>query len=164
MRDGVVEFRAVASPSDLARLEAALRALSADIREDFTAQSSALERAVLADQPAAHGLLALQAGRTLGAAFYSSAFSTVRGAAGVHLSDLWISTEARGQGLGARLLAQVAARGEAQWGATWLKLGVYDHSDAAQNFYKRLGFELVTGTQELRLDASAMADLIKRTA
>lgn len=164
MRDAAILFRNVADKADLARLEAGLRALSADIAEEYTTDSAILAQAVLGAQPAAQGLLAVNGGQTLGVALYSPLFSTVRGAAGVYVSDLWVSAEARGHGLGARLLAQVARDGAARWQATWLKLAVYDHSHSAQQFYQRLGFEPATGMQEMRLGPQAVDDLIKRTA
>ena len=163
MRDDVMFFREVSNTGDLTLLEAALRALSADIAEDYATDSATLAQAVLGTPPTAQGLLALQGNKTLGAALYSPFFSTVRGAAGVYLSDLWVSANARGQGLGARLLAQVARSGAARWQATWLKLAVYDHSHSAQQFYQRLGFEPASGMQEMRLSPQRVADLIKRT-
>ena len=164
MREADITFRIVADATDLARLEQALRTLSADIGEDYAAGSAALAHALTGPNPAAHGLLALQKDQTLGAALYSPAFSTVRGAAGVYVSDLWVSADARGQGLGARLLAQVAQQGATLWQATWLKLAIYDHSHSAQQFYKRLGFAPATGMQEMRLGPDGVTHLIKRTA
>lgn len=164
MHDMAIAFRPVQDKSDLARLETALRALSADIGEDYTTDSATLAQALNGPDPAAHGLLALQGPQTVGAALYNPVFSTVRGAAGVSVSDLWVSGHARGQGLGAQLLAQVARDGDTRWQATWLKLAVYDHSHSAQQFYKRLGFEPATGMQEMRLGPRSVNILIKRTA
>ena len=163
MRDQALSFRDVQDAGDLARLEAALRALSADIGEDYACPDAALGHALTGPHPAAHGLLALHQDQTLGAALYSPVFSTVRGAAGVYVSDLWVSSDARGQGIGARLLAQVAQKGARHWHAAWLKLAVYDHSTASQQFYQRLGFEHATGMQEMRLGAQGVSELIKRT-
>lgn len=164
MRDDAIVFRTVAGGADLARLEAALRALSAEIAEGYATDSATLAQALLGARPVAQGLVALQGAQTLGAAMFSPVFSTVRGATGVYVSDLWVSGAARGQGIGARLLAQVARQGASRWRATWLKLAVYDHSHSAQQFYKRLGFKPATGMQEMRLDARALEDLIKRSA
>lgn len=164
MLDAVVTFRDVQKTDDLDRLAAALRRLSTDIGERFTSDHATLAQAVLGPSPAAHGLLALGDGETRSAALFSPVFSTVRGAAGVYVSDLWVSAAMRGQGVGAALLAQVAMRGAARWQATWLRLSVYDHSDAAQHFYKRLGFSPVSGMQDMRLGPEAVAQLIKRTA
>ena len=161
MRDAVISFRAVQDADDLARLETALRALSADIAEDYSTDSAILTQALQGAQPAAYGLLALGGDQTLGAALYSPVFSTVRGAAGVYVSDLWVSEKARGQGLGAGLMAQVAQAGVARWQASWLKLAVYDHSENAQAFYQRLGFAPARGMQEMRLGPQGVATLIK---
>ena len=160
MRD--IAFRSVAGADDLVRLETALRALSADIAEDYATEPAVLEQAVLGAQPAAYGLLAMRGDQTLGAALYSPVFSTVRGAAGVYVSDLWVSATARGLGLGARVLAQVAQSGAARWQASWLKLAVYDHSHSAQKFYQRFGFEPAQGMQEMRLGPQDVVNLIKR--
>ncbi len=162
MRETVINFRPVQDRNDLARLEAALRALSADIAEDYASDSATLEKAVLGAEPAAHGLLAAHGDQTLGAVLYSPLFSTVRGAAGVYVSDLWVSSAARGQGLGARLLAQVARDGAARWRATWLRLAAYHHSHEALRFYARLGFTPANEQQELRLGAAGFATLIER--
>jgi ribosomal protein S18 acetylase RimI-like enzyme len=163
MRDAAILFHPVQDAQDLARLEAGLRALSADIAEDYATDSTTLARAVLGAEPAAYGMLALQGDLTLGAALYSPVFSTVRGAAGVYVSDLWVSADARGQGLGARVLAHVALNGAARWQARWLKLAVYDHSTASRQFYQRIGFEPATGMQDMRLGPQRVAELIKRT-
>jgi len=162
MRDDVIDFRTVQDGPDLARLEAALHALSDDIGEENACQSMTLAHALTGPLPAAHGLLALQGTLTLGAALYSPVFSTVRGAAGVHVSDLWVRADMRGQGFGARLLAQVARQSALHWQARWLKLAVYDHSAESQRFYRRLGFEPTTGMQEMRLGAKGVSELIER--
>ncbi|MGY6704112.1 N-acetyltransferase family protein [Roseinatronobacter sp.] len=161
MRDDVMRFRKVATPDDLTRLETALRALSADIGEDYATDAAALAHALTGPRPAAYAILVLQGHEALGAAMFSPVFSTVRGAAGLYVSDLWVSGDARGQGLGARLLAQVAQQGARDWQATWIKLAVYDHSTASQRFYKRLGFELATGMQEMRLGAQGVSELME---
>ncbi len=155
-------FRMVQDEADLARLEAALRRLSADIGEDYATESATLACAVLGTQPAALGLLALRGAETQGAALFSPNFSTVRGAAGVYVSDLWVSADARGKGVGSRLLAQVAQAGATRWGATWLRLAAYHHSHEALRFYARLGFTPTNAQQELRLGPEGFATLIKR--
>ncbi|HHX89698.1 MAG TPA: GNAT family N-acetyltransferase [Paracoccus sp.] len=157
-----VTLRSVQASADIARLEAALHALSLELGEIYATDPATLQHALTGPQPSAQALLAVQGGQTLGAALFSPVFSTVRGAAGVYVSDLWVSAEARGQGLGARLLAQIARQGAATWQARWLKLAVYDHSLEAQKFYKRLGFERAEGAQEMRLGAEAVAQLVKR--
>ncbi len=154
----------VACPADLERLEGALAALSADLGDPHAAGRDSLARALFGPNPAAHGLLAQAGDDTRGAALFSPVYSTVKGMAGVYVSDLWVAPAARGQGLGRRLLAAVADEAGALWGAGWLKLAVYDHSTAAQAFYRRLGFAPAQGQQELRLEAAGIAALRRRTA
>ncbi len=157
-----VVFTQVTDAAGLARLDDALRALSADIAEEYATDRAALARAVLGPMVAACGLLALRDAETVGAALYSPTFSTVRGAAGVYVSDLWVARGVRGRGLGARLLAQVAAAGRARWGATWLRLAAYPHSHDALAFYARLGFTPAEAQHELRLAPEATETLIRR--
>ncbi|MGY6409414.1 MAG: GNAT family N-acetyltransferase [Alkalilacustris sp.] len=153
----------VADRADLARLERALAALSADLGDGHAATHDSLAGALFGPHPAAHGLLALEGEETCGAALFSPVYSTVAGAAGVYVSDLWVAPAARGRGLGRRLLAGVGAEADALWGAGWLKLAVYDHSTAAQAFYRRLGFAPALGMREMRLDAAGLAALRKET-
>ncbi len=162
MRDMTLTFRIVQCADDLARLDTALRALSAAISEDYSTDRATLTQAILGPQPVACAILALQDDQTRGAALYSPVFSTVRGAAGVYVSDLWVSDAARGQGLGAGLLAQVTRDSAQRWRATWLRLAAYHHSHAALRFYARLGFTPVNDQQELRLGADGFATLIER--
>jgi ribosomal protein S18 acetylase RimI-like enzyme len=156
-----IAFRRV-TEAELAPLEEALAALSADLGDAHAPQQAQLARAVLGPAPSAHGLLAVREGRTMGAALFSPVYSTVRAAAGVHVSDLWVAPQARGHGLGRALLAEVARAGAGLWAADWLKLAVYDHSRESQAFYRRLGFHPADGMQEMRLDAGATAALIGR--
>ena len=153
----------VADTADLDRLEAALAALSADLGDAHAAGRASLARALSGPHPAAYALLAqadAQAGgQTLGAALFSPVYSTVVGSAGAYVSDLWVAPAARGQGLGRQLLVAVAEVGGRLWGAGWLKLAVYDHSTAAQGFYRRLGFAPTRGVQEMRLEAAGLAAL-----
>ena len=75
-----------------------------------------------------------------GLALFFPEFSTTRGKPGVYVQDLWVSESARGQGLGGRLLAAVAAHAASEWQAGYLKLTVNADNSAAAEFYRRLGF------------------------
>lgn len=107
--------------------------------------------AVVATRADAEGLI--------GAAAFSPIFSTMRGAPGLFVSDLWADESARGTGLGRRLLAAAAAEARAQWGARWLKLAVHGDNPRARAFYNRLGFTPDAGLDILVLDASRTAAL-----
>ena len=106
-------------------------------------------------------MLALEDGALRGAALFSPVFSTVRGAAGVYVSDLWVADAARGLGLGRRLLGAVGVRAGRLWRARWLTLAVYDHSTASRRFYDRLGFEPQTDATVMKLGAEGFAELMR---
>jgi len=84
--------------------------------------------------------LVAEAAAPMGFALYFPHFSTTRGAPGAYVQDIWTAPEARGQGLGARLLAAVAAAARRDWGAAYLALGVHGHNAEAARLYARLGF------------------------
>jgi len=129
-----------AHPQDAARLNDGLAALSADLGDDHPMTAATLARLCFGAAPAAHGLIAEDGGTLLGVALYSPVVSTSRGGAGVFLADLWVSEDARGRGLGPRLIGAVARRAEERWGAVFLRLAVYHTSPRARAFYDRLGF------------------------
>lgn len=149
----------VADAAGLERLVGALEALSAELGDNHAATPETLRRAILAAQPAAYGLLALRDGETAGAAMFSPVFSTVRGSAGLFVSDLWVAASQRGQGTGRSLLGEVARAGRSTWSADWMKLAVYDRSEKARAFYLRLGFVPVAGAREFQLDGAGIAVL-----
>lgn len=66
----------------------------------------------------------------------------VTGPAPVELKRLYLSVQAKGQGLGARLMLAVQAEARRLDGQT-LWLGVYDRNEHAIAFYQRFGFAKV---------------------
>ncbi|KGM89752.1 Acetyltransferase [Roseovarius mucosus DSM 17069] len=155
----MAEFRAVETDDDLTLLDTALRQLSADLGDPHSAGLDALRTGLTGAIPAAYGLLALEED-LIGAALFGPLFSTVRGAAGVYVSDLWVTEAARGQGLGRALLSQVARRAGMLWRAEWMMLAVYAHTPASRRFYERLGFEAQDQVTQMRLPQAAMRRLM----
>jgi ribosomal protein S18 acetylase RimI-like enzyme len=121
----------------LPTFEVGLRALAADLGDPWETDRQTLCRALFAERPACYGLLADEGA---GVVLFSPVMTTLAGAPGIYVSDLWVSPEARGTGLGRRLLAAAARAGEAIWGATHLRLSVYEDNPAAAAVYDRLGF------------------------
>ena len=155
----MAEFRAVETEDDLTLLDAALRQLSADLGDPHNAGLDALRAGLTGAIPAAYGLLAVE-GNLIGATLFGPMFSTVRGAAGVYVSDLWVTEAARGKGLGRALLSQVARRAGMLWRAEWMMLAVYAHTPASRRFYERLGFEAHDSVTQMRLPQAAMRRLM----
>jgi ribosomal protein S18 acetylase RimI-like enzyme len=84
-------------------------------------------------------ILAERDGAALGFALFYPDFSTLRGRPGVLLQDIYVRPDARGLGLGRKLLAQVLQDAQ-DWDAAFLTLMVDRSNDVAQAFYAKLGF------------------------
>ncbi|MDF0601852.1 N-acetyltransferase [Psychromarinibacter sp. C21-152] len=149
----------IAEAQDVPRLQDALQRLSDDLGDAHAATEADLRRAGWGGAPAFRAVLAEAGADLAGAALYSPCFSTVRGGAGIYVSDLWTAPGFRGQGIGRKLLARVWADAEQVWAARFLKLNVYHHSAGARAFYERLGFAAMDDVQEMVLGAAGGAAL-----
>lgn len=159
-----VEFRQVESDDDLVMLDRALRRLSYDLGDVHAADMATMKQALMGLSPSAHALLAVAEGGLAGAALYSPLFSTVKGAPGVYVSDLWVADEMRGSGIGKGVLLQVAGRAERLWAATWMTLSVYEHSAESRRFYETLGFVPQTASTAMRLDLTGLKRSMRSTS
>jgi GNAT superfamily N-acetyltransferase len=126
-----------ADPADAALVLAGLQGLAATMGDPFRLAPDQLARAL--QTGAARAVLAESAGLQ-GLALWSPFLSTMRGATGAFVTDLWVAETARGGGLGQRLLAAVRDQAAAEFGPVFLRLGVYDDNPGARRFYARLGF------------------------
>ena len=148
-----------AEARDLPAVETALRALAQDLNDPYRAQPGAVQTALFGLHPSAFAQIAPGADGPAGLVLFSPVFSTVRGGAGLYVSDLWVAPTARGQGLGRALLHSAAARAEALWGACFLRLAVYPDNTGAQAVYTALGFAPVTGETTMVLSGTAFQTL-----
>lgn len=144
--------------ADAEKLNTALKRLSEAIGDDHGASVDDLTRHGFGPSPAFYALLAERetTGAIVGVIVYSPVFSTVRASAGLYVSDLWVSDETRGSGLGKRLLAAVLKAMPEHWTIGFLKLAVYDDNEAARAFYDRLGFSHDPREQYLTLSGSSL--------
>lgn len=151
----------LATPEDAAAIAAMLARL-ADETGDGARFASTPETIVVHGFGAAAlfgTFLAEHAGRPAGVAVFVRHFSTTRGAPGVYVQDLWTSPEARGRGLGAALLAAVAAHARDTWGARYLALTTHGHNDKARAFYGRFGFVAHPDDVPMTLDGAGFDSL-----
>ncbi|MCK7610846.1 GNAT family N-acetyltransferase [Roseibium sediminicola] len=151
-----------AERDDAARLHHALTRLSADMGDTHAASLDTLLRHGFSQTPAFFALLATRGEQTVGALVASPVFSTTRGGAGLYVSDLWVAAEARGAGLGPRLLAAALDHAPESWTVTFLKLAVYHDNPDARRFYERLGFEPRQDETVFDLQGPALDNLRKR--
>ena len=99
-------------------------------------------------------------GGVVGFALWFYNYSTWEGRAGLYLEDLYVSPEARGQGLGERMivdLAQIAVRE----GLRRLDLSVLDWNPA-RGFYDRLGLQHRADWLPYRITGEALVALAER--
>lgn len=145
-----------AGPEDVARLDAALRGLSADLGDSHRATPDGLAAAGFGAAPAFRAILGLAGGDAVGVALFSQIYSTTRGMPGAFVSDLWVAEAARGSGLGPRLLGAVRDTARAEWGGGFIRLAVYDGNRRAIAFYERLGFAMPRGEHAMILEGAAL--------
>lgn len=121
-----------------------------------------LERYVFAPVPLFQVLVAEEASRVVGYALYYAGFDAVGARKGHYLADLFVLREARGRGIGRRLMRAVAQDGLAR-GGEWLTWNALERNRAARAFYRRIGARehpLVT----LSLNADALRRLARGEA
>lgn len=96
-------------------------------------------------------------GRLVGFTLFHTNFSTWEGRIGIHVEELYVREEARGTGLGRRLMAAVAAIAETR-GCPRVDLNVLQWNPA-KRFYERLGMVHLDEWQHYRLEKAALGKL-----
>jgi GNAT superfamily N-acetyltransferase len=100
-----------------------------------------IERAFFADGSTVEGLVATADGRAIGYAFFFPNFASFRGQRGFYLEDIYITESARGQGVGEKMLRELARLAKER-GYERIDFVVLDWNTTAINFYKKLGAEM----------------------
>lgn len=117
-----------------------------------------LLRDAFGPKPACEILVAERAdGRIVGFTLFHTNFSTWEGRAGIHIEELYVREEARGSGLGRRLMAAVAAIAEAR-GCPRVDLNVLQWNPA-KRFYEWIGMVHLDEWQHYRLEKDALRKL-----
>jgi GNAT superfamily N-acetyltransferase len=102
-------------------------------------------------------ILAFLDGQPAGVALFHSRFSTWLGRPGMYLEDLYVIEDARGFGVGRRLMARLAAIAvERGWGR--IDFHVLDWNPA-RGFYHRLGMQHLSGWLRYGADGEALRRL-----
>ena len=97
-----------------------------------------LQHNLFGDRPYAETLIAEDDGAPVGFALFFHSFSTFLGKPGVYLEDLFVVPEARGKGVGRKLLERLA-RIAVERDCGRLEWAVLDWNKDAIRFYERLG-------------------------
>ena len=97
-------------------------------------------------------------GTPVGFALFFHNYSTFLGKPGIYLEDLFVNPEARGRGIGKRLL-QWLAKTTVERDCGRLEWSVLDWNEPSINFYKSLGAVLKSEWQIFRLTGPALSAL-----
>ena len=103
-------------------------------------------------------VIAEEDGAPVGFALFFHNFSTWEGKPGVYLEDLYVTPEARGKGVGKRLLAHLA-KIAVERDCARLEWSVLDWNDPAISFYRLLGAVPMDEWTVTRVTGDALAKL-----
>ena len=158
--DGALAVLRPATADDVPTILRCIRALAEYERlaHACIATEDALRATLFGSAPAAEVVLAEAAGRTLGFALWFRSYSTFLARPGIYLEDLYVFPEARGRGVGRRLLAHLA-RTAVERGYGRLEWAVLDWNVDAIGFYESLGAAPVGDWTVYRLTDDALARL-----
>lgn len=148
-----------ALPEDVGILLGFVRDLAAFERmpDAVSATEADLLRDGFGENPRFEARLALSDGRPCGFSLFFTTYSTWEGRPGLYLEDIYVAEWARRQGVGRRLLADLAALVLAR-DYRRLDLSVLDWNPA-RGFYERIGISHNTGWLPYRVRGDALAAL-----
>ena len=129
-----------ATAADVPQILAFIRGLAEYERllHEVVATEDGLRQALFGPRPYAEVVLAEDAGVPVGFALFFHTFSTFLGQPGIYLEDLFVIPDARGQGVGKALLAELARLAVAR-GCGRVEWAVLDWNTPAIGFYDSLG-------------------------
>jgi GNAT superfamily N-acetyltransferase len=119
-----------------------------------------IEAALFGERPRAEVVFACLDGVPLGFALFFHNFSTFLGRSGIYLEDLFVRPQARGLGLGRRLLAWLA-RTTLERGGARLDWAVLDWNEPSIGFYQSLGAVPLDAWTTFRMSGAALETLAR---
>jgi len=148
-----------AAPADVETILGFIKGLAAFEREPDAVQATLddLLRDGFGKQPKFEVLIAELDGEPVGFALFFPTYSTWEGRPGIYLEDLFVAEHARGQGLGRKLMAALAAIAVAR-GCRRLELSVL-HWNPTREFYHHLGMAHMQEWLPYRLAGEALQAL-----
>jgi GNAT superfamily N-acetyltransferase len=150
----------LATASDLPQVLAFIRELAVyeRLEHQVLASEAELGMALFGPRPFAEVVFACLDGTPVGFALFFHNFSTFLGKPGIYLEDLFVRPEARGLGVGKRLLAWLA-RTTIERGCARLDWAVLDWNKPSIGFYVSLGAVAQDDWTIFRLSGTALQRL-----
>ncbi len=149
-----------ATRSDLPQVLAFIRELAVyeRLEDQVIATEADLAAALFGARPYAEVVLGCLGETPVGFALFFHNFSTFLGKPGIYLEDLFVRPEARGLGVGRRLLAWLA-RTTLERGCARLDWAVLDWNEPSIGFYRGLGAVAQDEWTTFRLTGAALERL-----
>jgi GNAT superfamily N-acetyltransferase len=149
-----------ATRSDLPQVLAFIRELAVyeRLEDQVVATEADLAAALFGVRPYAEVVLGCLGEAPVGFALFFHNFSTFLGKPGIYLEDLFVRPEARGLGVGRRLLAWLA-RTTLERGCARLDWAVLDWNEPSIGFYRGLGAVAQDEWTTFRLTGAALERL-----
>ncbi len=148
-----------ATPADVETILTFIKGLAAFEREPDAVKTTVddLRRDGFGEHPKFETLIAELDGQPVGFALFFPTYSTWEGRPGIHLEDIFVIEQVRGQGVGRKLMAALAAIAVAR-DYPRLELSVL-HWNPAREFYHRLGMGHLEEWLPYRLSGEALRAL-----
>lgn len=128
------------------------------LRHEVSADEETLGHYLFGPSPKAEVIIGEVDGIARGFALFFHNFSTFEGRPGIYLEDLFVEPEARGSGLGKKLLAALA-RIAVDRDCARLEWSVLDWNEPAIAFYRSLGAKPMDEWTVNRIDGAALKKL-----
>jgi len=128
------------------------------LEHQVVATEELLREALFGSRPYAEVVLACLNGKPVGFALFFHNFSTFLGRAGIYLEDLYVRPEARGHGVGRRLLTWLAGVAVSR-GCGRLEWAVLDWNEPSIRFYRKLGAVALDDWTTFRVTGPALTEL-----
>jgi GNAT superfamily N-acetyltransferase len=125
---------------------------------EVTATPADLLRDGFGEHPRFHVLLACEANRVAGFAFYFFAYSTWRAQPTLYLEDLFVRPAYRRRGLGVMLMRRLAEEA-VKTGCGRFQWQVLDWNEPAVRFYETLGAKILREWWTVRVEGDGIAKL-----
>src|SRR5579859_7246503 len=150
-----------ATPADATLILQFIRELAEyeKLAHQVVATEADIRNSLFGSRPAAECLIAEFQGKPAGFAIFFHNFSTFLGQLGLYLEDLYVKPELRGQGVGKKLLAELAKRALSR-GCGRFEWAVLDWNAPAIRFYQSLGAQMMDAWKINRMTG----DPLKRLA
>ena len=130
------------------------------LSHEVVATEDAILEHLFNDNPRVEAIIAEYGGSPAGFALFFQSFSTFLGRTGIYLEDLYVTVDARGQGIGTALLKRLAEIA-IERGCGRVEWAVLDWNEPAIRFYQSIGAAPMGEWQTYRLAGSALRDFAR---